>query len=157
MKTILIYYCKNEGNQLDNYILDKFKNSRITYNYKENHYYFSSLFNNNEEEIDVKFDMISFDDNLVDTICEILKTSYINSKNIANEPAGPFNEPEIYSEIVNYINKCSYTEDDLSSIFEFVANLFFRYLIGHKMKNGNKRLSFMFLVNLLRFFGYHFF
>ena len=94
---------------------------------------------------------------MADSICQILNSSYSQSQLIVNEPTGPFNEPEIYSEIVNYINLCSYNEDQLSSIFEFIANLFFRYLIGHKMKNGNKRLSFMFLVNLLRFFGYHFF
>ena len=155
-KCILIYCCKNEINQIDYYIFKKFKNSLINYNNQENEFYFCSKFDY-EEKINIKVFILEFSEKLASIICQILKLSYLQSKSIANEPIGPFNEPEIYSEIINYVNLCSYIEDQLSSIFEFVANLFFRYLIGHKMKNGNKRLSFLFLVNLLHYFGYHIF
>lgn len=155
-KRIILFCCKNEINNINYYISKKFKNSLISYNSKENEYYFSSKYGN-VEKINIDIIVLQFNKRLADLICQILNLSYSQSQSIVNEPTGLFNEPEIYSEIVNYINLCSYNEDQLSSIFEFVANLFFRYLIGHKMKNGNKRLSFIFLVNLLRFFGYHLF
>lgn len=155
-KRIILFCCKNEINNINYYISEKFKNSLINYNYEENEYYFSSK-NGNVEKININIAVLQFNKKLADLICEILKLSYLQSQSIANEPIGPFNEPEIYSEIINYINLCYYTEDQLLNIFEFIANLFFRYLIGHKMKNGNKRLSFIFLVNLLHYFGYYMF
>ncbi|MBU3830687.1 MAG: type II toxin-antitoxin system death-on-curing family toxin [Candidatus Ureaplasma intestinipullorum] len=155
-KRIILFCSKNEINNINYYISKKFKNSLISYNSKENEYYFSSK-NGNVEKININIVVLQFNEKLADSICEILKWSYSQSQSIVNEHTGPFNDPEIYSEIVNYINLCSYNEDQLSSIFEFIANLFFRYLIGHKMKNGNKRLSFIFLVNLLHYFGYYMF
>ncbi len=155
-KRIILFCCKNEINNINYYISKKFKNSLINYKYEENEYYFSSK-NGNVEKINIDIIVLQFNEKLADSICEILNLSYSQSQLIVNEPTGLFNEPEIYSEIVNYINLCSYNEDQLSSIFEFIANLFFRYLIGHKMKNGNKRLSFIFLVNLLHYFGYYMF
>lgn len=59
----------------------------------------------------------------------------------------------IFSEITTTINKYAYEE--CPSVFYFVAELFYKYLMGHKLINGNKRMSLMFLIFLLRFFGYH--
>lgn len=59
----------------------------------------------------------------------------------------------IFSEITTTINKYAYEE--CPSVFYFVAELFYKYLMGHKLINGNKRMSLMFLIFLLRFFDYH--
>ncbi|WKX02278.1 hypothetical protein [Candidatus Mycoplasma mahonii] len=42
------------------------------------------------------------------------------------------------------------------SIFSFVSGLFINILMGHKLTDGNKRVSLLFLILSLRYFGYHF-
>ncbi|WP_165381414.1 type II toxin-antitoxin system death-on-curing family toxin [Mycoplasmopsis phocirhinis] len=48
---------------------------------------------------------------------------------------------------------CFYEE--INDIFDFVGNLFIFTLQSHKLKNGNKRFSFMFLNTLLRIMGFY--
>ncbi len=109
------------------------------------------------EEINFLYSIIEFNKNLIDIVKKILKNSYEKIKDISEEPFGPFDEETIYSEIYSYVNKCSYDGNEPESIFEFVGHMFYKYLLGHKMRNGNKRLSLLFLINLLRYFGYHFY
>lgn len=138
-------------------MLNEHRNSLIKYDYKKSSFYFYSKYGNSSE-IKINLFKLEFNETLSKNICDVLKNSFEQSKKIApNEPSGPFEEPKIYSEIINYVNFCSYKENEPDSILEFTANLFYKYLTGHKMVNGNKRLSLLFLINLLRVFGYHFF
>lgn len=150
MKNIIICLCNSDKNHLMDYLLKEHKNSKIIFSNKDNFFYF------NNERVVINDVILEFNESLSNKIKSILKVSYENVKSISDEEyAGPFIEPDIYSEIDTYINLCSYQEP--KSIFHFVANLFYKYIAGHKMQNGNKRLSFLFMVYLLRFFGYHFF
>ena len=77
---------------------------------------------------------------------------------ISDEPIEKFKSTSIYSEIYTTVNKYSYLDSELNNdetILKFIAELFYKYLMGHYLKNGNKRLSLMFLINLSWFFGYY--
>ncbi len=89
---------------------------------------------------------------------EILNYSHSQAKEISDEPIEKFRSKSIYSEIYTTVNKYSYLDYEQNSnetIFKFIAELFYKYLMGHYLKNGNKRLSLMFLINLSWFFGYY--
>ncbi len=132
--------------------LNFIKNPLIIYE-NEKTYFINS--NKDIEEIKILAFEIKFNEKFAYIISSILKESFeMISEISSNESYGPFDEKSIYSEIHNYMHICLYNEPN--SIFEFCSNLFYKYLTGHKMKNGNKRLSFLFLINLLNFFGYDF-
>lgn len=151
IKRIIIYYCKNEDNKLNNYI-SIFLNSKI----QQINGKFYYLTNNTNEEISIEFNLVNFyDEDFFVLLCNMLKISYIQALKITKEPCGPFDEEKMYSEIWSYAIHCTYEQPN--SVFDFAANMFFRYLTGHKMQNGNKRLSLLFLINIMRHFGYHFY
>ena len=149
--------CKKDVNKVFNYITVENKNSLISFNKNDGSFYFKSYYTSEIEKIVIDYEILKYDSDLSNTIFGILKKSFnqIQNSNIS-ELSCPFDENTIYSEIVNYINLCSHGNEP-DSIFEFAANLFYKYLTGHKMINCNKKLSLMFLINLLRFFGYHFY
>lgn len=74
-KRIILFCCKNEINNINYYISKKFKNYLISYNSKENEYYFSSK-NGNVEKININIVVLQFNEKLADLICQILKWSY---------------------------------------------------------------------------------
>lgn len=150
MKKIIYSVTKNEANVAKSYIQSKFANSLIEC--KNNKFYFYSKMNDSQEEIEVSINFIEFDEKLESKLKIILEYSYLQAKKISNEPIEEFDKKIIYSGISTAISKCSYS---CESIFLFVANLFYNYIMGHYLRNGNKRLSFMFLINVLRYFGYH--
>ncbi|WP_027121280.1 type II toxin-antitoxin system death-on-curing family toxin [Mycoplasma leonicaptivi] len=45
---------------------------------------------------------------------------------------------------------------EIHDIFDLFSNIFIQMLISHKLRNGNKRFSFLFLINLLKSFGFYF-
>ncbi len=151
MKKIEFYVTKNEIKQIDEYFKN-FSNSLI--DYKENKFYFNSKIYNSKEEIEIKVRIVNFSKELVHKLEEILRLSRIKALEISDEPIEEFLDDSVYSEINTTVNKFNYEE--CKSIFYFVAELFYKYLMGHHLKNGNKRLSLMFLINSLWFFGYYF-
>ena len=155
MKRLIFFVCEKEKENAVYYPISYFKNSLISFS--DNKFYFNlsrSYFGYNKEweEIDIKHSVLNFDEDLERKICQILSFSYENAKQISNEPISELNET-IFSEISTTINKYCYQECE--TIFYFVAELFYKYLMGHKLVNGNKRMSLIFLIFLLRFFGYH--
>ena len=151
MKKIEFYITSNEKSLVDEYF-DKFANSLLFT--KDNKFYFHSKIFNSNEEIEISAVVIDFSKDLVQKLEEILRFSRMKALEISNEPIEEFLDNSIYSEINTTVNKFSY--EKCKSIFYFVAELFYKYLMGHHLKNGNKRLSLMFLINTLWFFGYYF-
>lgn len=150
MKKIIYYVTKNEENVASSYIKSKFANSLIEC--INDKFYFCSKINGSKEEIEVNIVFIEFNEKLEKDLKIILEWSYSQAKEISNEPIDGFDDDSIYSGISTAINKAIYS---CESVFLFVADLFHKYLMNHYLKNGNKRLSFMFLINVLRYFGYH--
>lgn len=151
MKKIEFYITSNEKSLVDEYF-DKFANSLLFT--KDNKFYFHSKIFNSNEEIEISAVVIDFSKDLVQKLEEILRFSRMKALEISNEPIEEFSDNSIYSEINTTVNKFNY--EKCKSIFYFVAELFYKYLMGHHLKNGNKRLSLMFLINTLWFFGYYF-
>ena len=150
MKIIKFWICEAEKNQALNYPTEDLKNSLIEF--RNGKFYFNSKFKNEPEQIKITFSIFNFDENLNKKVIQILKESHNKAEMISDEPISKWNE-NIFSEITTTINKYAYEE--CPSVFYFVAELFHKYLMGHKLINGNKRMSLMFLIFLLRFFGYH--
>lgn len=150
MKIIKFWICEAEKNQALNYPTEDLKNSLIEF--RNGKFYFNSKFKNEPEQIKITFSIFNFDENLNRKVIQILKESHNKAEMISDEPISKWNE-NIFSEITTTINKYAYEE--CPSVFYFVAELFYKYLMGHKLINGNKRMSLMFLIFLLRFFGYH--
>lgn len=123
-----------------NYITIENKNLLISFNKNDEPFYFKSYYTSEIEKIVIDYEILKYDIDLSNTISGILKKSFnqVQNSNIS-EPSAPFDENTIYSKIVNYINFCSLGNEP-DSIFEFAANLFYKYLTGHKMINGNKWL-----------------
>lgn len=103
--------------------------------------------------VHVTFRIIEFNEELARSLETILNFSYKAAMKISEEPIDKYINNDIYSEINTTINKYCY--DDCHSIFYFISEIFYKYLMGHHLKNGNKRLSLMLLINLLWFFGYY--
>lgn len=150
MKKIEFYITNNERNLVNKYF-NKFSNS-LLFTQNDKFYFHSKIFNSNEE-IEISAEIIDFSKELAQKLEEILKFSRIKALEISNEHIEDLDK-SIYSEINTTINKFDY--EGCKSIFYFVAELFYKYLMGHHLKDGNKRLSFMFLINTLWFFGYYF-
>ncbi len=154
MKYITIFVTNKEVSSWQNTIKNKLNHLDIDI-LEINNNYMICHFNDQKEDFKIKYSVIKFNEKLIINLQKNLKISYtLISKITSDESYGNFNEPDIYSLITSYANKCNYEEPD--SIFEFVANLFYRYLSGHKLNNGNKKLSYLFMINILWFFGYEF-
>lgn len=153
MRQLIFFICQKEKENAFDYLTLHFKNSLIEF-VEDKFYFLSRSYYNYEEreQIEIKYSILEFNENLEKKICQILNSSYEKAKKISDEPISDLNET-IFSEISTTINKYCYQECE--SIFYFVAELFYKYLMGHKLVNGNKRMALMFLIYLLRFFGYH--
>lgn len=99
MKRLILFCTNEEVKELFNYCTKDFKNSLIKYDSSNHNFYFFSHYNESYEQVEISYNILQFDNNLINVIKEILKTSYQKIKEISDEPFGPFVEDEIYSEI----------------------------------------------------------
>lgn len=156
MKKIIYYVTSSEKEKAQSYFENEFKNSCLFLSDKK--FYFYSKIYQTCEEIHVTFRCVNFNEELAKSLKEILDYSHNQAMKISDEPIEKFESTSIYSEIYTTVNKYSYLDPELNNdetIFKFIAELFYKYLMGHYLKNGNKRLSLMFLINLSWFFGYY--
>lgn len=156
MKKIIYYVTNSEIEKAQSYFVNEFKNSSLFLKDKKFHFY--SKINQTIEEIQVSFRCVEFNEELANSLVEILDISHNQAMKISDEPIEKFRSKSIYSEIYTTVNKYSYLDfekTDNITIFRFIADLFYKYLMGHYLKNGNKRLSLMLLINLSWFFGYY--
>lgn len=155
MKTIKLYVVKDEISNTNNHFYD-FKNSLLSF--EDDKYYFKSKFSTFEYEYSTKeiinfsCEILNFDEELSKTLENILRESYKKAMEISEEEISDL-PSFINSEIKTTIQKYQY--ETCNSVFYFVAELFYKYLMGHHLKNGNKRLSFSFMVSTLWYFGYY--
>ncbi|VEU75756.1 death-on-curing family protein [Mycoplasmopsis maculosa] len=141
-----------EYNDFENFF-KKYKNS--LFHIKGNKVYFNSRFSNTLEKIDINIKVLNF--NNPDEIEKIIentlnKTFEISKNNKTNKDDFEYrdNNDTFLSSMVNI---CIYEE--IKDIIDFISKLFICILQSHKLKNGNKRFSFMFLNMLLRYLGFY--
>ena len=156
MKKIVFYVTAAEETKATEYFLKQFKNSRLSFN--NDKFYFTSASEGDcserksSEVIQVDYSLIEFDEKLSNALQTVLEESYEVAKTISEEKMGKL-EQSVHSEIITTVDK--YGHEECKSVFYLVSELFYKLLMGHHLTNGNKRLSFMFLISCLRFFGYH--
>ena len=134
---------------------EKFHNSLI--NARNNKFYFNSNFNSSIEEISCNYSKLKINQNLNKLINEILIKSYHEAKSISKENMGDeLRKGSLKGGIIDVLNKYSYYDkNNNKDIFDLVADIFTRILMGHYLSNGNKRLSLTFLKGILWHFGYY--
>ena len=148
MKTIELYVVKDEISNTNNHFYD-FKNSLLSF--EDGKYYFESKYST-KEIINFSCKILDFDEELFKTLENILRESHKKAMEISEEEISDLPSC-INSEIKSTIQKYQY--ETCNSVFYFIAELFYKYLMGHHLKNGNKRLSFSFMVSTLWYFGYY--
>ena len=160
MKKIKLFWNEKIPNVFtnhENYIFNKYS-SRL-FRLQNNKYYFSSLYKDQMEEIQVEFIKIDFQELFVEKFINILQDIYIASihqaTNISNEPVGPLevNTCKIYDMFYALLYKQTYETDNL---WLFTARLFSRLISSHPLKNGNKRTALMFLIKFVNMLGFYF-
>ncbi len=117
---------------------------------------FIKLDNNELVPVELESCIIDLDLNLKEDLLFLLNESI----NIAGELSlSPIEEnyetrEKIESALSSTINIFLYKEHKY--FFEFITELFVKFLMFHMFRNGNKRVSLSFLVIILHYFGYDF-
>jgi len=153
MKQIIFWTIKDCIDSPYNIFWNKNKNSLFVLENKKT--YFLSHYQKNKEEISVSYQEVNFNEDLFESLKNLILESLNEARNISEEPIPWDNEilSSLESVIGSEINKCIHQNPN--SIFDFVGNIFIKYLMGHKLENGNKRFSLVFLILILWYFGYH--
>ncbi len=156
MKKIRFYITEYDFG--DDILLETIWNSKFRYDGEAKKTFFKSNYSDHEEEIYFNYSLVKFDETLFNELCKIIQGSYKRANEIVlNGKIGGLKQGECLSTpIFSAISKFSDKHQKLS-FFEFIADIFISYLNGHKLYDGNKRLSLMILIDLLRYFGYHMF
>ncbi|WP_436358356.1 type II toxin-antitoxin system death-on-curing family toxin [Mycoplasma sp. 480] len=157
MKKKLVFITEKENENFNDFLL-KFKNDSVSY---ENEKFY--LVNDNQEEIffeNIVLDFNDFDDQ--DYLLEIIKNVINNTFKTVNALFIQESEDD-YSYVNNndtfediFERKIGIMSYEINDIFDFFTISFISVLEKHKLRNGNKRFCFNFLINLLEFFGFYF-
>lgn len=136
-------------------IIEKYQNKLIVK--KDKIFYFQSL--KSKKKLRLQFVIITLTVNkeLAEELEKILKSSLSKIKKISPEPVMFYSEQvkKAVGGIKSIIFKFSYKTE--FSLFDLVATLFIRLLMGHYLINGNKRLATAFLYEVLWSFGFMFY
>jgi len=161
MKTILIGTLNKSINNPFIMYTEKNKNSLLIYKEDEKKYYFNSHYNSVSEEILMdsfifKFDTEETFKESYKVLENIINSSFEMAETLSEEPLEKNKEsyPRIKGIMNNLIFKYSYKDDP--DLFDFCSELFIKLLMDHPLINGNKRFALSYLINLLRYFGFHF-
>ena len=130
MKKIIYYVTSSEKEKAQSYFENEFKNSCLFLSDKK--FYFYSKIYQTCEEIHVTFRCVNFNEGLAKSLKEILDYSHNQAMKISDEPIEKFKSTSIYSEIYTTVNKYSYLDSELNNdetIFKFIAELFYKYLM----------------------------
>ncbi|MGZ9432044.1 type II toxin-antitoxin system death-on-curing family toxin [Mycoplasma sp. CB776] len=156
MKKKLVFTTEKEGKKFSEFLL-KFKNNLLLY--EDAKYYLKE----NKEEIIFENIVLDFqEEKSLNEILELLKLTIERSFETVRtkfplESDDDYNYVNINDNFYDIFERkiwlLSYEVDD---IFDFFSISFISVLEKHKLRNGNKRFSFAFLINLLIVFGYYF-
>lgn len=113
---------------------------------------FRSKFKNTSENVKIvfqEFDLCSF----YEIVESIVNVSFNNVKELSYEPfdCSENAKKEIVGLIENVLMKYQYQEP--INLIYIIADVFKNILINHKLKNGNKRIASMLLINILQLQG----
>lgn len=141
----------------------EFQNSYMIWDEKNSNWVFKSKYYNKLEKIEVEFWNIDFEnrnffDHLVNNFKGILERTFedINykfPKNSIDDYCYINSDDNHFKRILNRI---SYEYTEWNDIFDFFTDIFITVLEGHKLRNGNKRFAFCFLIKMLWNFDYYF-
>ena len=159
MKQIIFYILSIEPNENALKYHEKHKNNLIKYNTEQKGFYFCSKFNNCKELIKYEYEKIELNENIIIIVKTLLNSSIQEALKISKETmSDDENEIQMLNDaIISIINKYSYyDETHKKDIFDLAEEIFTRILMGHYLKNGNKRTAIVFLKNFLWYYGYYF-
>lgn len=101
---------------------------------------------NNEEYL------IEIEKRIAQTLEKTLKLVKDNFVNEGSDDYQYVDENDRFNEIIMRVLYYS----EINDIFDLFSNIFIQIISSHKLKNGNKRFCFFFLINLLKDFGFYF-
>jgi death-on-curing family protein len=157
MKKIIYSVLENSLDDSSKYFFEKYKNSLLIFDKELNNFFFKCKYRG-EQRISINFEFVSFDERLSQNLIFIINNSINESSKINQEPIEK--KPTTEEEIIGIINNAIFIYDryqDISNktIFDFVGKIFINLLRNHSFINGNKRFALTYLINMLRYFGYH--
>ena len=99
-----------------------------------------------------------FNQEMINILTQYIKSSLKEITSISQEPISYLQEnlDIIRSAISSLVNKYHYFDFKMVDIFDFITDLFIRFLTGHYLQNGNKRFALVFVIQILFTFGYYF-
>lgn len=131
-------------------------NSLVYFSNTIESFVFKSKIEGSEEKIQVHYDIVEFDEELSIVLYRLLESALDEARKLSTENMGrEITKGSLNGIICSKINKFSYFTNDEFDLFDFVSELFISILMGHKLSNGNKRLSIVFLKVVLWHFGYY--
>ncbi|WP_427902701.1 type II toxin-antitoxin system death-on-curing family toxin [Metamycoplasma alkalescens] len=135
---------------------------RVFFDENTQSFYVAKKDKSNFWKINVKFELIKFNENLISFLESIYSQSIKKLKllfNIKNDDDIRFKEKEpgsLMGSLTSIVNHYCYIDEEID-IFDFITDIFIRLLNGHFFYDGNKRGTLMFAVQLLKFLGYYFY
>lgn len=150
-----IKHILQQGNSLLEISSCEYKNNNLYEDIlkdKEINAIFRSKFKNTSENVKIvfqEFDPCSF----YEIVESIVNVSFNDVKELSDEPfdCSENAKKEIVGLIENILMKYQYQEP--INLIYIIASIFKQILINHKLRNGNKRIASMILVDLLQFNG----
>ncbi|UWD34221.1 type II toxin-antitoxin system death-on-curing family toxin [Mesomycoplasma molare] len=138
--------------------INKYKSSKVV---ERNGKYYLNYKTEYEQEIDIQpliVNLLNVEDlraimQIIDGSLE--KTFKLVKDNFVNESSNDYqyvDENDRFNEIIMRVLYYS----EINDIFDLFSNIFIQIISSHKLKNGNKRFCFFFLINLLKDFGFYF-
>ena len=93
MRQLFFFICQKEKENAFDYLTLHFKNSLIEFVEVKFYFLSRSYYNYEErEQIEIKYSILEFNENLEKKICQILNSSYEKAKKISDEPISELNE-----------------------------------------------------------------
>lgn len=124
--------------------------------YRDGDFYFQSNFYP-EEKIELTFNRIEFNQELVDNIAEIVGKSVSICKKLmsSNEYMGDEKDKGSIKNAIDSLIQSLYHEKHTNSIFNLASRIFIKIINGHFLTNGNKRLALVATSEILLDLGWY--
>jgi len=117
---------------------------------------FKSKFKTEIETIQIILVDLFESDNLINLLKNKIRSFFQQAHDLSEQNMDDITDESVenvFSTICSCLYKYSHMPN--SDIFDFVADIFFKINVTHKLGNGNKRLATELLVGLLYTFGYY--
>ncbi|WFQ90154.1 type II toxin-antitoxin system death-on-curing family toxin [Mycoplasma feriruminatoris] len=134
---------------------------RVYFDKDEDSFYLWKKDKTDKWKINIKFQKIEFDQELIEYMDIIIDQALLETKKIFQSENNDisFKEKEIgalKSAVFSIVNKFDYYNEQVD-IFDFVTEILIRILTGHYLIDGNKRTALMVLILTLKQFVYYFY